>query len=561
MSRFAAIASSRARASSLLRMALQLGLVIVLCAASPARAVTGITSGGSLAFTRAHNIWLTSADGAAQRPLTTDGTAAEPYHSPTQSTDGSVVAMVRDRHGSGDVVVSSLYEVDRQGTLLRAPFEPPQYSFVFDNTTCPGGSYGVTPRGIRAAISPDASKVAVEKLATGFRDKFCGSDGIVGLSAVYVIALDGTLANDVIAPDPGTSPIGLTQPSWVTDSRLLMHTHLTDHVAFYDLGSPHAQTWIAPSAIGAPVYDFPALSANGLKLATTGVQDALAGVDTRASHGAREAPDPPPAPPPPTVPPPSPSPPVPPPPPSPAVPPPPVSTFASRLRLWTTNGAIPAAPTPRCDIVSPDHPHYEQSFAITEMTMAHDGAGVAWVEEARDAFGNATGTSIYISPIGDIAAGSCGSINRQRLIEGGSDPSWGPAPIGPPGNQPVLPACPAGDPGTPPACRAAAPKLRRAPTILSARRDRAGRLILRLRCGDTRCVGAVNATNGSGRRVAHARVSAAAGRAFSVRLARSKRKPLPAGRLVVAFKPRTGETVRLGTVRVPRRAGRATVGR
>ena len=159
-------------------------------------------------FTRAHNIWLTSADGATQRPLTTDGTADAPYRSPSQSADGSIVAMVRDRRGSGDIIVSSLYEVDRQGMLLRTPFEPPQYTFFFDNTTCPGGSYGVTPEGVVATISPDGTKLAVEKTATSFFNKWCQTpDGIVSSSAVYVVNLNCSLANDVIAPDPGTSKI------------------------------------------------------------------------------------------------------------------------------------------------------------------------------------------------------------------------------------------------------------------------------------------------------------------------------------------------------------------
>jgi hypothetical protein len=356
-----------------------------LAAGDAAAAPTGIGSGGSIVFTRGHNIWLTSPAGTDLRPLTTDGTAATPYHSPTQSADGSVVVAVQDRRGFANVV-SFVYELDRAGGLLRAPFAPPQYHFThMDAGICAGAS--TAPSGIAAAVSPDGKKIAIDKLASYVLPKGCESEsGASGSqSEVYVIGLDGSTVDAVITTDPGTPQISLGQPAWATNSRLMLYSQLAGGIVYHDHGAAAAALWMRPPGLFEANYEFPTLSASGGRLATTGVGNALAGASAGASAAARRSagvsaigprsdrprtdpppPDPPPpvppAPPPPPVPPAPPPPPVPTEPPPPPVPTPPVNTYRSRLRLWTTNGPLPAIATARCDIVSPDHTSYDQAF-------------------------------------------------------------------------------------------------------------------------------------------------------------------------------------------------------
>ena len=95
------------------------------------------------------------------------------------------------------------------------------------------------------------------------------------------------------------------------------------------------------------------------------------------------------------------------------------------LRLWTTNGGPPTAPTARCDIPSPDPSKYDFfTFEFVVPRLAADGGALTWME--IDKTGSTPKTNIYVSPVGNISGGNCSSLNRQLLIAGGSDPFWGP---------------------------------------------------------------------------------------------------------------------------------------
>ena len=66
-------------------------LLLALALLLPAAA-----SASSIAFVKDNNIWLSSPDGSRQRQVTTDGTAAKYYNSPSQADDGTILA----KHGS-----------------------------------------------------------------------------------------------------------------------------------------------------------------------------------------------------------------------------------------------------------------------------------------------------------------------------------------------------------------------------------------------------------------------------------------------------------------------------
>jgi len=230
-----------------------------IAAANPGRPagtrVSGVASGGSIAFIQTYNVWLTSPDGTTKRQLTTDGSASTPYRYPTQSDDGTVVVAVQDRFEQQQGFRRSyLYEMDRQGTLLRAPFAPPQYEFNMNGC-------GRAPQGIAAAVSPDGTKIVVNPLALFF-SSLCGHDNT---SYAYVIALDGTVVAGTIAPqDPNAATDSFETPSWVTNTRLLLSHRRQTAVYYYDLGASTATPWIASNS----TYRHPSLRTG--KLATSG---------------------------------------------------------------------------------------------------------------------------------------------------------------------------------------------------------------------------------------------------------------------------------------------------
>ncbi len=339
------------------------GLAVTGTGAAPAGAVTGITSGGSIVFIKAFNVWLTSPDGTTQRQLTTNGSATTPYRDPTESDDGSVIVAVQDRsEQAGGYIRSYIYEMNRQGTPLRAPFAPDQFSAVLGGP-CPVVHTIEAPQGILAAVSPDGTKIAVNPA----ENKYFGGDcAPFHYGTVYFINLDGSNESAEIQPPAGSGTRQYFSPTWLINTRLLMYDAEDNGDHYYDVGAATAVRWVAASADpGDNAYMSPTV--RGATFATDGSD----------------------------------------------------STGSRVVRLWTANGGPPAAPTPRCDIPTP-----ESSSGNPFPRLAPDGAGVTWVEF------NPTDTNIYVSPVGNIASGDCSAINRQLLIAGASDPYWGPAPVG-----------------------------------------------------------------------------------------------------------------------------------
>jgi len=351
--------------AALVLVAVSLGSSLGLFGAAPVRAVTGITSGGSIVFIKGHNVWLTSPDGLTQRQLTTNGTATMPYRNPTQSDNGNVIVVVQDRkEQQGGFARSYVYEMDAWGTLLRAPFAPAQY------TTILGGWCTVpvltAPGGILAAVSPDGTRIAVNPMAR-FYDFDCGG---TPESVVRVINLAGAVVNDTIRPPGSVDGLGFQQPAWISNTRLLLYHDLDNGMFFYDLGASTAMLWRESQDFTDNAYKYPSLRSG--KLATTGGD----------ANGDRV------------------------------------------LRLWTASGP-PTQPTARCDIPNPDPTRYDWwTFEFVMPRVAPNGGAIVWQEV--DSTGSTPVNDLYISPVGAIGTG-CSSIDRQAFIAGGSDPYWGPA--------------------------------------------------------------------------------------------------------------------------------------
>jgi hypothetical protein len=110
-----------------------LAFALTLPAAPPAGA-------SSLVFVKRSdgNVWLAAADGTQQFQVTTNGTPANPYFSPTQSERGTIEV------ARGAALAGQVFRVDRLGSRLSSPF-----------------AVTLAPAILDPVISPDGRKVAL----------------------------------------------------------------------------------------------------------------------------------------------------------------------------------------------------------------------------------------------------------------------------------------------------------------------------------------------------------------------------------------------------------------
>lgn len=190
---------------------LSLALVGVGAAGSslaPAEASTlpsASTPPGTILFVKNHNIWFARGDGSGQVQVTKDGTAADPYSSPTQADDGSIVA------GKGYLVV----RLDRDGKQLGS-FTPPTLK------SSAGSPLGGVPHHV--AVSPDGKTIAYSQIAYQ-----CP----VGLSCMVRYATGYSTVS-------GAAKGGQTYyrtASWVSSSRTLQSGGYLYNAMLHSLGS------------------------------------------------------------------------------------------------------------------------------------------------------------------------------------------------------------------------------------------------------------------------------------------------------------------------------------
>lgn len=219
-------------------------VVATLIAVAPSRpadaAVSGITSGGSILYSKDRNLWLASPDGATQRQVTTDGgtetadfTGSEGYTSPSQSDAGDVLVAVRNEGRTGDLfrLDGYLWVMNRQGQVIRK-FMPPQ-GVRWGQTIC-SDSVVVAPRGIiDASVSPDGTKIAY---VSQWNFHYC--DRVVEHTQAWVVNIDGTNGREIEITSDG-DPEGL---SWLSNSRLLL-SDPWNSTYFLDLPATLATNW------------------------------------------------------------------------------------------------------------------------------------------------------------------------------------------------------------------------------------------------------------------------------------------------------------------------------
>ncbi|MDW5593349.1 hypothetical protein VSS74_03310 [Conexibacter stalactiti] len=185
-----------------------------LAAALVAAAAPAVASGDSLVYVQNHDIWLARPDGSGQYRVTTDGSAAAPYRSPSQADDGTIAA------GHGTEIVRL-----RQNGEVLSRFDPP----ALVNSA---GDWVDGPP-VQVALAPDGARIAWTVVSNS-----CPVGVSCGIrSATAVTSADGTASPDREAITH------LRQPSWATSTRLLQFGGYGSHVNVVDLGGGGPVHW------------------------------------------------------------------------------------------------------------------------------------------------------------------------------------------------------------------------------------------------------------------------------------------------------------------------------
>ena len=168
----------------------------------PAEAAEAATPTGSIVFIKGNNVWLSNPQGTSTRRLTTNGTTAQPYRGPSQSTAG-VIAAARGR---------SIVLLSRTGQLLKLIVPSTSHVVGTGDGTCTHTTSGtICGHGItETALSPDGTKVA---FTTDY--VLYTSPGTVPAERTYVYSVSTGHA----LTSPGA---GYGNPSWSSTSGLVV---------------------------------------------------------------------------------------------------------------------------------------------------------------------------------------------------------------------------------------------------------------------------------------------------------------------------------------------------
>lgn len=161
---------------------------------------------GTITYIKGNDVYVARQDGSDARRVTTDGTAAKPWRSPTSSDDGQIVA------GRGDLI----YRMDQWGTVLTV-IDPP------DLQDSAGQYLGGPPAHL--AVSPDGSKIAYTY------EKYSCPIGLA-CKIRYVTAFT---ASTRLTDWQDWGITYFDNPSWITDTRVAVNDDLIDNIKLFDL--------------------------------------------------------------------------------------------------------------------------------------------------------------------------------------------------------------------------------------------------------------------------------------------------------------------------------------
>jgi hypothetical protein len=183
-----------------------------------AMVLAAATSAGadSIVYVKDANVWIANADGSGPFQVTLDGTQANPYESPSQADDGTILA-VREPPGGR----RQLVRMHQNGELLNPPI----------NTPAPGTG------AIDAKISPDGSLAAYWFITT-VQSGVCVFCVELATRTLLTHVDRFTDADEVHGPQTGT------EPSWMSNDTLLLSQGSTEQW-YFKLGTTEGQKWWA----------------------------------------------------------------------------------------------------------------------------------------------------------------------------------------------------------------------------------------------------------------------------------------------------------------------------
>jgi hypothetical protein len=183
-------------------------MVAVAAPTTPAHATvppSATSLPGSIVLLKDYNVWLVRPDGTGLVQVTDDGTFASQYYSPSMADDGTIAA------GKGQEIV----RLEQNGTVLNRMDPPPLTNSV-------GHPQDGVP--VSVAISPDGSRIAWSTASeTCPVAAECGGRMVTGVTSA-----------SVLTPPTTTSYFG--DPSWVSNTRLMVHGGYGSQMMLQDVG-------------------------------------------------------------------------------------------------------------------------------------------------------------------------------------------------------------------------------------------------------------------------------------------------------------------------------------
>jgi WD40-like Beta Propeller Repeat len=195
-----------------MRQLLSLSFVTLVAMAATALPAAAAGPTDSIVYIKNNNVWIAKADGSEQVRLTRDGTAANPYYSPTQADNGTIVAL---RGPDGRPVVatyrgggSKVYRLSPRGKLIGKP-----HIALFEALPT------LVPRAVAAEVSPNGRTLAISQLLYETVSRTGGRRELkaIALNVVYTDVASGKYK--------GKSELALQQlgsPTWIDNARLLV---------------------------------------------------------------------------------------------------------------------------------------------------------------------------------------------------------------------------------------------------------------------------------------------------------------------------------------------------
>lgn len=197
--------TSAPRGRRRLAAALAVGAVSLL-------AVPSVAAAESIVFIQDANVWLAQPDGANRYQVTTDGTAAQPYSSPSQADDGTIAA------SRGTEII----RMRQNGSVLNRMDPPPLINSVSHPVDGAPSAVAISPDGLRIVYSLTSYECPI---------------GVPGCGARPVTA---TTPADRMEPTGNIHTFG---SSWVSNTRILTFAGFLHQVNTYDVGQAEDVHW------------------------------------------------------------------------------------------------------------------------------------------------------------------------------------------------------------------------------------------------------------------------------------------------------------------------------